>query len=51
MCTAVISFCLRRRSEVDAYLSQRRQKAQEIRRETEARFNPSGVRERLLARR
>ncbi len=45
-----ISFYLRHRDEVDAYLEQRRAEADEIRRENEARFDPTGVRARLLAR-
>src|SRR5690348_11201381 len=48
---AVITYYLRHRSEVEAYLEVRRQRAAEIRRENEARFPPDGVRERLLARR
>lgn len=46
-----ISYYLRHRAEVDRYLEQREREAQEIRREIEARFDPNGVRERLLARR
>jgi uncharacterized protein (DUF433 family) len=48
---AVISYYLRHRSEVDAYLEERRRRAAEIRQENEVRFPPDGVRERLLARR
>jgi uncharacterized protein (DUF433 family) len=48
---AVISYYLRQREEVDAYLSQRQQQAEEVRRQNEARFDMRGVRERLLARR
>lgn len=48
---AVISYYLRHRSEVEAYLKRRREQADEVRRENEARFPPQGVRERLLARR
>jgi uncharacterized protein (DUF433 family) len=48
---AVIAYYLRRRSDVDAYLQQRQQHATEIRRQNEARFDPQGVRDRLLARR
>ena len=47
---AVISYYLRHIEEVEAYLSERRKQAAEVRRENEARFDPSGVRERLLAR-
>ena len=48
---AVISYYLRQHSEVEAYLRQRRQQAAYIRRQNEARFDPHGVRDRLLARR
>ena len=46
-----ISYYLRHRAEVDRYLEKRGREAEEIRREIEARFDPHGVRERLLARR
>jgi uncharacterized protein (DUF433 family) len=48
---AVISFYLTRRPEVDAYLTQRRALAQDVRRENESRFDSRGIRERLMARR
>lgn len=48
---AVIGYYLRHRQEVDQYLRQRQQQATEIRKQNEARFDPEGVRERLLARR
>lgn len=48
---AVISYYLRHRGAVEAYLKHRREHAQEVRRENEARFPPQGVRERLLGRR
>jgi uncharacterized protein (DUF433 family) len=48
---AVIGYYLRKQTEVDAYLRQRQQQADEIRRQNEARFDPTGVRDRLLARR
>ena len=48
---AVITYYLWHRPEVDAYLEDRRRAAEQIRRETEVRFPPQGVRERLLARR
>ncbi len=48
---AVIAYYLKRQSDVDAYLQQRQQQAAEIRRQNEARFDPQGVRARLLARR
>lgn len=47
---AVIGYYLRRRSEVEAYLQQRRQQAEKVRKENERRFDPQGVRDRLLAR-
>jgi len=47
---SVIGYYLRRRSEVEAYLNQRQQLAQEVRKENESRFNPIGIRERLVAR-
>lgn len=47
----VIGYYLRQRPEVEAYLSQRAKLAEEVRRENERRFDPSGVRDRLLARR
>ena len=48
---AVIGYYLQHRSEVDEYLRRRREVADAVRRENEARFSPTGVRERLLARR
>ena len=48
---AVIAYYLRRRSDVDAYLQQRHQQANTVRKQNELRFDPTGVRERLLARR
>jgi uncharacterized protein (DUF433 family) len=48
---AVIGYYLRQRSEVEAYLRQRQQQADGIRQQNEARFDPHGVRDRLLARR
>lgn len=48
---AVISYYLHQRPEVEAYLRQRQQQADAIRRQNEARFDPYGVRDRLLARR
>ena len=47
---AVIAYYLRHRAEVAAHLAQRRQEANQTRKENERRFNPSGVRDRLLAR-
>lgn len=48
---AVISYYLRLTAEVEAYLRERRKEAAEVRRQNEARFDPQGVRDRLLARR
>jgi uncharacterized protein (DUF433 family) len=48
---AVIGYYLHRREEVESYLAKRREFAKAVRQENEARFNPVGVRERLLARR
>lgn len=48
---ATIAFYLKHQSEVEAYLQQRRQQSQEIREMNQARFNPQGLRDRLLARR
>jgi uncharacterized protein (DUF433 family) len=47
----VIGYYLRRPSEVDAYLQQRRAQADAVRQQNEARFDPHGVCDRLLARR
>ena len=47
----VISYYLQNADEVDAYLSERQANAAAIRRDNERRFDPRGVRERLLARR
>lgn len=48
---AVISYYLKHRAEVDSYLSQREKTAAQIRRENENRFDPQGIRDRLIARR
>ena len=48
---ALIGYYLRQAEKVDAYLEQRRAQAQAVRRENERRFDPQGIRERLLARR
>ena len=47
---AVISYYLQNRDEVEKYLAQRHVEHQELKRELETRFNPNGLRERLLAR-
>ncbi len=48
---AVIGYYLRRRSGVEAYLRQRQQQAGGVRTQNEAKFDPHGIRDRLLARR
>jgi uncharacterized protein (DUF433 family) len=48
---AVIAYYLRRGSEIETYLQRRRELANKIRKQNESRFDPSGVRDRLLARR
>jgi uncharacterized protein (DUF433 family) len=48
---SVIGYYLRHQSEVRAYLAERQKQAAQSRQEDERRFNPEGVRERLLARR
>ena len=48
---SVIAYYLRQRAEVDAYLQRRRKQAEKVREQNETRFDPSGIRERLLARR
>jgi len=47
----VISYYLRRRPEVEAYLREREAQADAVRAQNEALFDPHGVRDRLLARR
>ena len=48
---AVIAYYLRRPEEVQGYLQQRRDRAEMVREMNESRFDPKGVRDRLLARR
>jgi uncharacterized protein (DUF433 family) len=48
---SVIGYYLRHASEIDTYLHQRRVQREAIRQQNEARFDPHGVRDRLLARR
>ena len=48
---SVITYYLRHKSEVCAYLQKRQQDAAAVREDNEGRFPPPGVRERLLARR
>jgi uncharacterized protein (DUF433 family) len=47
---AVVSYYLQHRAEVEDYLEQRRSRRLELKKEVEARFDPRGIRERLLAR-
>lgn len=46
----VIGYYLRKRNEVESYLKERKREADELQGQMEARFNPVGIRERLLAR-
>ena len=48
---SIIGYYIRRRPEIDAYLARRQQAAQQVRQQNEMRFNPAGIRARLLARR
>jgi len=48
---SVIGYFLRHQDAVDAYLQSRRALADQVRRENQARWDPAGVRSRLLARR
>jgi uncharacterized protein (DUF433 family) len=45
-----IHYYIDHKAEVDAYLAQRAQEAADLRQKVEARFDPAGIRERLLAR-
>lgn len=47
---ATIAFYLNHQQEVEAYLKQRQQEAQSIRQINKTRFDPQGLRDRLLAR-
>ena len=47
----IIAHYLNHTAEIDAYLSERHTEAEGLEREIETRFNPVGVRSRLLARR
>ncbi|QDZ40414.1 DUF433 domain-containing protein [Euhalothece natronophila Z-M001] len=47
----VIGYYLRHTEEVNTYLAQRQREATQSQQEAEKRFNPIGVRDRLLARR
>ncbi|PSR17022.1 hypothetical protein C8255_14785 [filamentous cyanobacterium CCP3] len=47
---SVIAYYLRRKPEVDDYLKIRQERAAQVRQENERRFNPIGIRDRLMAR-
>lgn len=47
---AVISYYLRHKADVDAYIKHREQEAEVLRREIEERWPSEGIKERLLAR-
>lgn len=47
---ATIAFYLNHQQEVETYIQQRQQQAQEVRKMNEARFDSQGLRDRLLAR-
>lgn len=48
---AVIAYYLEHQQEIDAYLTARRSHREQVRQEIEAHHSPSGIRQRLLARR
>lgn len=48
---AAVTYYLNHRQEVESYLSERQTQREQIRTEVEARFNPQGIRGRLLSRR
>ncbi len=45
-----IGYYLRRQAEVETYLNRRRRQAERVRQRNESRFDPAGIRKRLLAR-
>lgn len=47
---AVIAYYLNHQAEVEKYLVQSREKAKQVRESVEARYDPIGIRQRLLAR-
>ncbi|HLA07055.1 MAG TPA: DUF433 domain-containing protein [Anaerolineales bacterium] len=47
---SVVGYYLHQKKHVDAYLKRRKKFAEEVRKQNEARFNISGIRERLLVR-
>jgi uncharacterized protein (DUF433 family) len=48
---SVIGYYLEQRPAVEAYLRQRQRQGEQVREQNEARFDPRGIRDRLLARR
>lgn len=48
---SVIAYYLRHQSDVPAYLAKRQRRDAQVREENERHFNPTGARDRLLARR
>lgn len=48
---AAVSYYLRNRAAVDAYMADRREAGERLRTEIEAQIDPDGIRDRLLARR
>ena len=47
---SVLGYYLQNRAEVEQYLAQRKADREDLKTEIESRFNPHGLRERLLAR-
>ena len=48
---SVLACYLRQRSEIDSYLRRRHQLAEAVQKQNESRFDPHGIRDRLIARR
>ena len=48
---AALAYYLQHRSQVETYLRQRQEQRDEVRSENEARFDPRGIRDRLMSRR
>ncbi len=48
---SVIGYYLRKKKQMDQYLKRREKLAEEVRKQNEVKFNSTGIRERLLARR
>ena len=47
---SVIGYFLRRRSDVEEYLRRRQEESARVQKQNESRFDPHGIRDRLLAR-